>query len=99
MRAAFIALALALPAPAALALGPVDVTRPGALDAIREADPERARRIDSILRAAERMPCTERRFERAMGVEHEAQAARCSVLLMTSHPARRRLTFTLGGTP
>ena len=35
----------------------IDLTRPGALDAIREQDPQQFARIDGILRAAERLPC------------------------------------------
>lgn len=90
---------LAFSAPAAFAFpwGPVDLGRPGALDAIRDEDPARFERLAKILRAAEQMPCTEREFERAMRV-HDARAARCSLMLKTSYPAKRTLHFTLDST-
>ena len=73
----------------------VDLNRPGALDAIRDQDPRQHERIEGILRAAERLPCHTPAFERAMKASHEAEAARCSVLLKTSYPAKRHLSFTL----
>ena len=73
----------------------VDLNVPGALDAIRDQDPRHYERIDGILRAAEGLPCHTPEFQRAMKAGHEAEAARCSVMLMTSYPAKRRLSFTL----
>ena len=95
---------LLTPLALALVLGPLtagaatDLSRPGALDAIREQHPERFARIEGILRAAERLPCMTPEFERAMKTGHEAEAARCSVMLKTSYPAKRMVSFTLDGT-
>ena len=95
LLAPFALVALLGPACAAAA---TDLSQPGALDAIREQEPERFARIEGILRAAERLPCTTPEFERAMKASHEAEAARCSVMLMTSYPAKRKLSFILDST-
>lgn len=91
-------LALAALLGPASAIAATDLNQPGALDAIREQDPGRFARIEGILRAAERLPCATPEFGRAMKAEHEAEAARCSVMLMTSYPSKRKLTFVLDST-
>lgn len=94
---AFVAFAAAPVPHAAIAAGPVDLSRPGILDAIRDQDPQRHERLSSILRAASEGQCRMPELERFL-VRHDAHAASCSATLMTSYPPKRRLSFFLEDT-
>ena len=93
-----LALLLLASLPLAATAQVVQLDRPGVLDAIEEANPGHHARILGILKASQEMPCDARRLERA-AISHEAREAKCSLLLMTSYPAKRRLTFKLDDVP
>jgi hypothetical protein len=99
---ALIALFLSLFALAAQAQGSapatVDLNRPGALDALRASDPERYDQVSRILQVAERTSCryVGPALFKAAGLD--VQQAECGVLLLTSLPAKRHVTFTIDDT-
>lgn len=76
----------------------VYLDRPGALDAVERANPEHYRRITEILNLATEMPCHEEKFSRELAVKYEATSGGCGLVLMTSYPPKRQLSFTLGET-
>ena len=77
---------------------PVQLDRPGVLDTIRAERPDHYYRIAGILRIADTMPCHTPQFgQRA--VEYDAREARCGLHLLTSYPAKRRLSFVLDEVP
>ena len=73
---------------------PVQLDRPGVLDSIRADRPDHYYRIAGILRIADTMPCHTPQFG-SRAVEYEARDARCGLALLTSYPAKRRLSFVL----
>jgi hypothetical protein len=110
MRTAFIAAAaliLASSMPAARAdpavgavLAPANGVRldaPGALEALRAANPEHYARAVGILRVAAEMPCEG--LPRVIQADFQAALAQCrGALLLTSWPAQRDVSFVLGDT-
>jgi hypothetical protein len=95
MRTSFLALfsltaGLAAAAPSVT----VQLDRPGVLDSIRAERPDHYYRIAGILRIADTMPCHTPQFGHR-AVEYEARDARCGLALLTSYPAKRRLSFVL----
>jgi hypothetical protein len=95
MRTALALLSLAL-APLGAQAAPISLDRPGVLEAIEAENPDHHQRLVGILRASREMPCTSDALYR-MVAHYDARDARCSKLLMTSLPAKRRLTFSLDG--
>src|SRR5688572_31261833 len=95
MRTFFLAL-FSLTAGIAAAAPPVTVQldRPGVLDTIRAERPDHYYRIAGMLRIADTMPCHTPQFGH-LAVEYEARDARCGLALLTSYPAKRRLSFVL----
>ena len=95
MKRALLVLAAVLsPVPA---IGQViSLDRPGVLESIAAENPHHHQRIVGILKASEEMPCRNDSLHRLV-TEYDAREARCSTLLMTSLPAKRRLSFTLDG--
>ena len=96
-----VAIALLLMAAAASqANGPlrpsIDLDRAGAMETLERENPDHYRRIEHILDLATRMPCHTATFNRTLRVRFEARDAGCGLLLMTSYPSKRHLTFTLG---
>jgi hypothetical protein len=77
-------------------LSPIDLDAPGAMDAVQREKPEHFGKIAQIRTLASRMPCFTEEFGRAIQVKFEARDASCGVLLMTSYPSKRRLSFALG---
>ena len=99
MRIVFLALfSLATGVASATSHLPIQVDQPGVLDSIRTERPDHYRRITGILEAAERMPCHTPHFGRA-AIEYQARQAHCGLMLLTSYPARRRLSFRLDDVP
>jgi hypothetical protein len=84
-------------APAWAQASVIRLDSPGALEAIEAGNPDHHRRIVGILEAAQEMPCDRRGLERA-AVSYHARDARCSLGLLTSYPAKRRLSFVLDDT-
>lgn len=77
-------------------LEPLDLDRPGAMEAVELRDPGLHLKITQIRHLATRMPCFADEFKRTLTVKFEARDAGCGVLLMTSYPSKRRLQFKLG---
>lgn len=99
------AIAVVLAAVAALgpieasALDPVNLDRPGALERLKGENPAHYERASGILLAATEMPCQVDKFSKVMRAKFEAKDANCGVMLKTSDPAQRRLSFVLDDTP
>ena len=77
---------------------PIDLDSAGAMEILQRENPDHYRRIEQILKLATRMPCRTGMFSRTLRVRVEARDTECGLLLMTSYPSKRRLTFTLGDT-
>ena len=92
--AALLSTALVHAAPPSLS--PIDLDRPGVMEAVQLEKPEHFSRIAQIRTLASRMPCFTEEFGRTLQVKFEAREASCGVLLMTSYPSKRRLSFALG---
>jgi hypothetical protein len=90
---ALLTASLALPA---AAFNAISLDRPGALEAIEAANPDHHQRILGILRASQEMPCASDYLYRLV-VDYDARDAKCSRTLLTSLPAKRRLSFSLDG--
>jgi hypothetical protein len=93
--AALLSTALVHAAPQSVS--PIDLDRPGAMEAVQLEKPEHFGKIAQIRTLASRMPCFTEEFGRTLQVRFEARDASCGVLLMTSYPSKRRLSFALGG--
>ena len=76
----------------------VDLDRPGAMESVERQNPDHYFRITQIRDLASRMPCFTDTFSSTLKAKFEARDAGCGVLLMTSYPSKRRLSFTLGET-
>jgi hypothetical protein len=76
----------------------LDLNRPGVLEALKASNPERYDQISRILRVAERTSCNYvgPALFKAAGLD--VKEAACGVMLLTSLPAKRHLTFTLDAT-
>ena len=102
MRTTFVAATLALAVTgAALAAGvtpAVDLDDKAVLAAIEHSRPEHYRRITAILDTAGSLPCENGRFTRAMEVAFDARDGHCQLILRTSYPAKRTLSFKLDQT-
>jgi hypothetical protein len=96
LTAAVFSIAILAPA-SALAFGVVNLDEPGALDAVKRDNPDHHRRVTGILAAASEMQCRPDKVGR-LSVEYDAREAHCGVLVMTSYPAKRKLSFVLDTT-
>ena len=76
----------------------VDLDRPGAMEAVQRDQPEHFRRIARILSVASEVPCHTEPFGRAVEAKYDARDGHCGLLLKTSYPSKRVLSFTLGTT-
>jgi hypothetical protein len=76
----------------------VDLDKPGAIEALKRENPEHFRRVSGILTLATEMPCHTDNFANVIRARFDAEEAKCGVLLQTSDPAKRRLSFVLGET-
>jgi hypothetical protein len=76
----------------------VDLDRPGAMDRVQREHPEHYRRITEILAVASEVPCHTEQFGRAIEAKYDVRDGGCGLLLMTSYPSKRLLSFTLGTT-
>ena len=83
-------------APLGAAAGVISLDRPGALEAIAAENPAHHQRLQGILKASREMPCERDQLQR-LSVAYDAREARCSTMLLTSLPSKRRLSFTLDG--
>ncbi|HYC38541.1 MAG TPA: hypothetical protein VEC19_19095 [Usitatibacter sp.] len=85
-----------LPAVAVAAPPVVDLDRPGVLEAIERDNPELHRRIAILLDQAQAPTCEH--LPQVLKAQLGVEEYRCrSALFLTSHPAKRRVFFTLEG--
>jgi hypothetical protein len=87
--------AMASPITVGSPTGYVDLDKPGALEAVQRDQPEHYRRITEILTVANEVPCQTEQFGRVIEAKYEARDGHCGLLLKTSYPAKRELSFTL----
>jgi hypothetical protein len=91
------ALALLSLAPAAVSAGPtVDLDRPGALEALAQANPAHHAKVTAILEGIARQRDAD--VPRWMRVGFDARDVGYAPIVLTSHPAKRRLSFALDDT-
>ncbi|SRR5258708_6132778 len=76
----------------------VDLDRPGAMDALEQANPEHFRRVSGVIDLASEMPCFTPQFAKLSWAKFDAESAGCGVMLLTSYPAKRQLSFTIEDT-
>ena len=89
---------LAGAATVALQSAAVDLDRPGALDALKVANPDHYRRAVGIIDASYEMSCQVPAFDRFIRARFEATRTACGALVKTSLPPQRLLSFRLDGT-
>ena len=98
--ARLIALALlgvALIAPGVVAAGPtIDLGQPGALSALQQATPAHYAKVTRILEGVTRRPDAD--VPRWLRVGFDARDVDYAPIVLTSHPAQRRLSFALDDT-
>src|SRR5258707_9785374 len=73
----------------------VDLDRPGAMDALEQANPEHFRRVSGVIDLASEMPCFTPQFAKLSWAKFDAESAGCGVMLLTSYPAKRQLSFAI----
>ena len=78
-------------------LGPVDLDRPGVLDQLKQDHPQRYQLVTAVLRASERMPCKSGELE-TLKTRFGLRDLECGVVVLTSYPAQRHVSFQLDGT-
>ena len=91
----FAVFALITPPPA-LAAGTVDLDVPGALDTLQGANPTHYEKVVRILEGVRNQP--EATVTRWLQVGFDARNVDYAPIVLTSHPAKRRLSFTLDDT-
>jgi hypothetical protein len=89
-------LGLVLIAPAAVAGPTIDLDQPGALAALEQTNPAHHAKVKRILEGVNRRPGAE--VPRWMRVAFDARAVEYPPIVLTSHPAKRRLSFALDDT-
>jgi len=100
MRTLTAAILLAVSAGALAQTAPsrsIDLDRPGQLEALELENPGHYLKIAQIREFASRMPCTDE-FRQTLAVKFQAGDAKCTLLILTSYPSQRRLTFELDAT-
>ena len=76
---------------------PIDLNQPGALEALKAENPAQFEAATEVLRAAERMPCQGNEMN-ALETRFDLREMSCGILMLTSLPPKRHLTFKLGDT-
>jgi hypothetical protein len=90
-----LAITAALPAYGGSAKPTIDLDRPGALDQVRRERPQQVEAISQVLRVAEHLPCKEGELK-TLRIQFNVRDMACTMLLMTSDPPKRRVSFALG---
>src|SRR4051794_15880304 len=83
--------------PLAAAQAPVHLDET-VLATIEHTNADHFRRITAILVAASEMPCQNERFARVIEAAYDARNGRCELAVLTSYPAKRKLSFSLDET-
>ena len=86
----------ALITPPALAAGTVDLDVPGALDGLQSANPTHYEKVVRILEGVRNRPAAT--VARWLQVGFDARNVDYAPIVLTSHPAKRRLSFALDDT-
>ena len=73
----------------------IDLDRPGVMQTLERDNPGHYRKITEIRALASQMPCFTKEFGLTLTAKYDARDAGCGVLLMTSYPSKRRLSFKL----
>ena len=77
--------------------GAVDLDRPGVLDQLKQDHPQRYQLVAAVLHASEWMPCKSSELE-TLKTRFGLREAECGVVVLTSYPAQRHVSFELDGT-
>lgn len=74
----------------------VDLDRPGALNQLMQQHPQRYQAVSALLRASERAPCPGSEIE-LLKTRFNVRDLECGMMVFTSYPARRHVSFELDG--
>jgi hypothetical protein len=75
----------------------VDLDRPGVLDELEQQHPQRYQAVSALLRASEHAPCQTKELE-VLKTRFNVRDLECGMMLSTSYPAKRHVSFELDGT-
>jgi hypothetical protein len=74
----------------------IDLDRPGVLDQLKQQHPKRYQGVSALLRASEHAPCQGSEME-VLKARFDVKDFECGMILFTSYPAKRHLSFELDG--
>lgn len=74
----------------------VNLDQPGVLDELKAQHPQRYQRVSALLRASEHAPCLGHDLE-VLKTQFNVKDFECGMLVLTSYPAKRRVSFELEG--
>jgi hypothetical protein len=75
----------------------IDLDRPGALEQLKQAHPQRYQQIRAVLRASERPACDSNEIA-LLQTRLNVRDLECGMIVFTRYPALRRVSFELDGT-
>jgi hypothetical protein len=74
----------------------IDLDRPGVLNQLKQQHPQRYQAVSALLRASERAPCRGSEIE-LLKTRFNVKDLECGMMVFTSYPARRHVSFKLDG--
>jgi hypothetical protein len=74
----------------------IDLDRPGALNQLKQQHPQRYQAVSALLRASERLPCGASEIK-LLKTRFNVRDLECGMMVFTSYPARRHVSFQLDG--
>ena len=74
----------------------IDLDKPGVLEQLYLSHPQQYQAVTAVLRASERMPCKSSELE-ALKVRLDIKDLECNLLILTSYPAKRHVSFEFDG--
>jgi hypothetical protein len=74
----------------------IDLDRPGVLNQLKQQHPQRYQSVSALLRASERAPCRGSEIE-LLKTRFNIRDLECGMMVFTSYPARRHVSFELDG--
>ena len=72
----------------------INLDQPGVLDELKLQHPQRYQAVSALLRASERAPCQGSEIE-LLKTRFNIRDLECGMMVLTSYPARRHVTFEL----
>jgi hypothetical protein len=75
----------------------IDLDLPGALDQLKQQHPQRYQAVSALLLASERAPCQGSEIK-LLKTRFNIRDLECGMLVFTSYPAQRHVSFQLDGT-